>query len=136
MDCVKDNRAYELKLRVTIAASGQGRWREELEFPRDCRESGFVPVLVVLDGTPNPKLHELCRAFMSEDGECYVGDAAWSHLNELAGPTMSAFLDRYVHGPLDALLEEAPQVLQALSVRIDSNDIRNRCRSRDLQDFS
>ena len=29
-------KAYEFKLRVTIAASGQGRWKEELDFPSDC----------------------------------------------------------------------------------------------------
>ena len=123
VDCIKGDRAYEFKLRVTIAASGQGRWREELEFPRDCRESGFVPVLVVLDGTPNPKLRELCRSFESDDGEVYVGEAAWKHLNELAGPTMSAFLERYVHGPLAALLEGVPAVLPPLSIRMDENDI-------------
>ena len=27
VDCIKGDRAYEFKLRVTIAASGQGRWR-------------------------------------------------------------------------------------------------------------
>ena len=123
VDCIKADRAYEFKLRVTIAASGQGRWREELEFPRDCRESGFVPVLVVLDGTPNPKLKELCKAFEAGEGEVYVGEAAWNHLNELAGPTMSAFLERYVHGPLDALLEGGPGALQSLSIRMEATDI-------------
>ena len=34
---------------MTIAASGQGRWKEELDFPADCKASGYVPVLVVLD---------------------------------------------------------------------------------------
>ena len=36
VDCIReiDKRAYEIKLRVTIAASGQGRWREESIFPR------------------------------------------------------------------------------------------------------
>ena len=28
VDCIKGNRAYEFKLRVSIAASGQGRWTE------------------------------------------------------------------------------------------------------------
>lgn len=31
VDCLRGNDAYELKLRVTIAASGQGRWDAELE---------------------------------------------------------------------------------------------------------
>ena len=62
VDCIRDNRAYEFKLRVTIAASGQERWREELEFPQDCRNSGYVPVLLVLDSTPNPKLGKLYQS--------------------------------------------------------------------------
>jgi hypothetical protein len=37
VDCIRERHAYEIKIRVTIAASGQGRWREELEFPIDCR---------------------------------------------------------------------------------------------------
>lgn len=35
--------AYELKLRVTIAASGQGRWGEELSFPFECQVAGITP---------------------------------------------------------------------------------------------
>ena len=69
VDCIRGNRAYEFKIRVTIAASGQGRWSEELEFPIDCRGSGYLPVLVVLDPTTNPKLTELTRAFKENDGE-------------------------------------------------------------------
>ncbi len=123
VDCIKHNHAYEFKLRVTIAASGQGRWREELNFPRDCRVSGFVPVLIVLDATPNPKLHELCKAFESEEGEVYVGEAAWKHLDEMAGPTMAMFLKRYVHGPIQALLEKAPHSLPDLTLRMGAEDI-------------
>jgi hypothetical protein len=37
--------AYEFKLRVTIAASGQGRFAEELSFPVECRAAGLTPVL-------------------------------------------------------------------------------------------
>ena len=36
---------------------------------------------------------------------------------------MSAFLERYVHGPLAALLEGVPEVLLPLSIRMDENDI-------------
>src|SRR5438132_9283069 len=31
VDCILGQKAYEFKIRVTIAASGQGRWKEELE---------------------------------------------------------------------------------------------------------
>ncbi|GKT25622.1 hypothetical protein [Acidovorax sp. SUPP3334] len=48
--------AYEFKLRVTIAASGQGRIGEEHQFAVDCKTSGAVPVLVILDPTPNPTM--------------------------------------------------------------------------------
>ncbi len=108
VDCIRDKRAHEIKLRVTIAASGQGRWKEELEFPGDCKSSGYVPVLVVLDPTPNPKLDELRAQFMAESGEEYIGEKAWEYLRSLAGPTMARFLERYVHEPLQAVLEEAP----------------------------
>ena len=116
VDCIKDGRAYEFKLRVTIAASGQGRWREELDFPRDCRESGFVPVLLVLDSTPNPRLSELSGAFEAEKGATYIGKAAWAHLNEMAGPIMAAFLERYVRGPVETVLQSVPDSLPDLSV--------------------
>ena len=123
VDCIKGDHAYEIKLRVTIAASGQGRWREELDFPGDCRESGFVPVLVVLDATPNPKLDELCKAFKSEGGEIYIGELAWKHLNEMAGPTMASFLDRYVHGPIQALMGGASHLLQPLTIHTEAKNI-------------
>ena len=103
VDCLRENRAYEIKIRMTTAASGQGRWAEELEFPEDCLQSGYVPVLVVLDPTPSPKLDELRKVFLSKGGEVHVGGGAWAHLSELAGATMSRFLEKYVHQPLRAM---------------------------------
>ena len=114
VDCLREKWAYEIKLRMTIAASGQGRWGEELDFPEDCRQSGYVPVLVVLDPTPSKKLTELRAAFLSAEGEVYVGQEAWAHLEGLAGSTMARFLRRYVHDPLDALLDEEPAELPDL----------------------
>lgn len=116
VDCLRGNNAYEFKLRVTIAASGQGRWREELDFPADCVSSGYVPVLIVLDPTPNRKLTELTKAFVDQRGEVYIGAEAWRHLEALAGETMANFLRRYVHTPLDALLAEVPLELPDLSL--------------------
>ena len=95
--------AYELKLRVTIAASGQGRFAEELSFADDCRQSGAKPVLVVLDPTENDKLTELQAAFRHHGGEAYVGDDAWSHLEDEAGPTMASFIERYVRRPVSEI---------------------------------
>lgn len=114
IDCIRDQRAHEIKLRVTIAASGQGRWREELEFPVDCKASGYIPVLVVLDPTPNAKLDELRAKFVAERGEVHIGDAAWQYLHSLAGKTMTKFLELYVHVPLQAVLSAMPPTAEEM----------------------
>lgn len=101
-----EKRAYEIKLRVTIAASGQGRWKEETEFPTDCRASGYKPILVCLDATPNPKLKELVAKFKAAGGEAYVGEDAWGHLDAVAGPTLARFIDLYVKEPMKRLLRD------------------------------
>lgn len=127
VDCIRRKRAYEIKLRVTIAASGQGRWKEELAFPVDCRTSGYTPVLIVFDPTPNPKLSELVRAFQAQKGAVYVGDDAWAHLEKEAGQTMARFIERYVREPLDSLLREAPtDLLPSLGFEMESSSIRIR----------
>jgi hypothetical protein len=108
VDCIRDQRAYEFKLRVTIAASGQGRWGQELQFPIDCRKSGYTPVLIVFDPTKNTKLTELERAFKAQNGEVYIGDDAWAHLEKEAGKTMSMFINKYVRTPIEALIKESP----------------------------
>lgn len=123
VDCLLDRDAYEFKIRVTIAASGQGRWREELDFPLDCRTSGYAPVLIVLDSTANPKLAELEQAFLAQGGEVYTGAAAWRHLESLAGPTMSLFLERYVRTPIDQFIEQAPTTLPRLVVAATADGI-------------
>ncbi|MEM1166558.1 MAG: restriction endonuclease [Planctomycetota bacterium] len=123
VDCIVEQRAYEFKMRVTIAASGQGRWGEELQFPKECRLSGYTPVLVVLDPTPNPKLDDLTKAFLAEKGEVYAGDEAWKHLDDMAGPTMSRFLENYVRGPIESLLAEANQTLPDLYMSLADHTI-------------
>ncbi len=123
VDCLVGNRAYELKIRMTIAASGQGRWSEELDFPLDCVASEYVPVLLVLDSTANPKLTELTNAFLAQDGEVYIGEDAWAHLDELAGPTMANFIDRYVRKPMASLLAEASEQLEPFTAFFEGSDI-------------
>jgi len=123
VDCLLDRRAYEFKLRVTIAASGQGRWGEELDFPDDCRASGHTPVLVVLDPTRNPKLDELVERFVAAGGEAFVGDAAWAHLEDQAGATMSAFLETYVRVPLASLLAEADADMGGLTIAFSTGGV-------------
>lgn len=111
VDCIRGKDAYEIKIRLTIAASGQGRWQEELAFPIDCRESGYTPVLIVLDPTPNPKLAELVEAFEREGGTTYIGDDAWNHLDQAAGQTMTVFLENYVRHPITEVLASTPTAL-------------------------
>lgn len=123
VDCIIDERAYEFKIHVTTAASGQGRWQEELDFPIDCRKSRFKPVLVCMDGTPNPKLEALKAAFLAQDGEVHIGECAWAHLDSLAGETMSAFLERYVRGPIVSLLRHGDKPPRDLTARADTNSI-------------
>ncbi len=125
VDCLRatDKRAYEIKLRVTIAASGQGRWKEELQFPEDARTSDYTPVLIVLDPTENDKLKELANAFRAQKGEVYIGPDAWKHLAEKAGATMATFLEKYVHIPLQALLDKAPEKLPDLLFRVTDGHI-------------
>jgi len=118
VDCVKQTSAYEFKLRVTMAASGQGRWGEEIQFPIDCVASGFTPMLIVLDPTPNPKLAELIKAFDEVGGQTFVGESAWQHLAAQAGPVMSVFLERYVRKPLAALLNSAPAPLPTMTMQV------------------
>lgn len=126
VDClIADKKlAYEIKLRVTIAASGQGRWREELDFPLDCKASGYKPILVVFDGTENPKLAELCAAFKKAGGEAYPGKAAWQHLDAMAGSTMATFIEKYVRVPIESLLKEAPQTLPDITFSMSSTELR------------
>lgn len=123
VDCVLDDFAYEFKMRVTIAASGQGRWGEELQFPDDCRNSGFKPRLIVLDPTENPKLTALADAFRKADGEVYIGDDAWRHLDHMAGPTMAVFLERYVREPIAQLLRDTPEPLPQITFKQSSGII-------------
>ena len=122
VDCLKGDKAFEIKLRVTIAASGQGRWQEELDFPADCQASGYTPVLLVLDPTPNPKLTELQRAFLDRSGSVYVGDDAWIYLDGQAGRPLSQFLRKYVREPIQTLLAEVPAELPELVLRMDRSE--------------
>ncbi len=119
VDCLieTERQAYEIKLRVTIAASGQGRWQEELAFPADCKASGYKPILLVLDPTNSTKLTGLRAAFRKQGGKAYVGDEAWSHLENRAGSTMGVFLEKYVRRTLKELLKESSTELPEFSVR-------------------
>jgi len=104
VDCIVDagneRTAYEFKARVTTAASGQGRFAEELSFPGDCAHSGYRPILLVMDPTWNPRLEELAGAFKAAGGACHVGDAMWAHVEERSGPEIARFVTKYVKEPI------------------------------------
>jgi len=121
--------AYEFKLRVTIAASGQGRFKEELQFAEDCQNSGAVPILVVLDPTPNPRLADLRQEFEARGGEAYLGDEAWGHLESVAGTVMSRFIENYVRRPVTDISRfetggdgDSPRGLQLLDLKAHSSN--------------
>jgi len=108
VDCWKvlpDGRklAYEFKLRVTIAASGQGRFREEIQFAEDAFHSGAIPVLLVLDPTMNSRLDDLQKAYISMGGHAYLGKDAWNHIANEAGTVMTKFIEKYVRQPIEAV---------------------------------
>ena len=58
---------------VLIAASGHGRFAEELSYPVECKAAGLTPVFIVLDPTPSTRLAETGKAAFkvkrNKDGE-------------------------------------------------------------------
>lgn len=125
VDCIVDKTAYEFKLRVTIAASGQGRFAEELDFAKDCQASSFNPVLLVLDPTPSTRLEELSRQYIRVGGEAYIGDEAWQHLEEQAGETMARFVEKYVRQPIAEVITVACNLLNlSISSIVDNSHFK------------
>lgn len=102
IDCYigAENLAYEFKIRVTIAASGQGRFSEELSFPKECKAAGIKPALIVLDPTPSSRLTELSQIFKDNNGLIFIGEQAWQHLEEKSGEIMAHFIENYIKPPL------------------------------------
>lgn len=115
--------AYEFKLRVTVAASGQGRFGEELSFPRECMAAGIKPILVVLDPTPSNRLTELSKVFNDNEGTVYVGAEAWVHLEEKSGNIMSHFIDNYIKPPLSAINEFDTTELNDITLKWTDDEI-------------
>ncbi len=105
IDCfIKETaEVYELKMRVTIAASGQGRFNEEMTFPEEAQKAGFTPVLVVFDGNESDLLKKLKKRYQDCGGRCYVGKDAWDMLRERAGAEMGLFIDKYIYPPINSM---------------------------------
>ena len=92
-----------MKMRVTIAASGQGRFKEEMSFPHEAKASGLTPILVVFDETESALLTKLKAQFKRYGGKCYIGQAAWDMLYDKAGKEMSLFIRKYIYPPVRAM---------------------------------
>ena len=91
---------YELKLRVTIAASGQGRFNEEMSFPFEAHRAGLTPILVVFDSTPSALLDKLKDKYLAEGGRVFIGDDAWNELINRAGDEMGKYILKYIKPPI------------------------------------
>lgn len=115
VDCLDGKLAYEFKMRVTIAASGQGRFQEELDFARDCYESGYTPILLVLDPTPSSRLENLIAEYSRYGGSAYMGNDAWNHINDRAGNVMGKFVQKYVRTSLEEV-DSTYTTLQPISL--------------------
>jgi hypothetical protein len=121
VDCLRQKDVFEIKTRMTNAASGQGRWKEELGFVDDCVNAGLTPVLLVLfdtDGGSKKKLTELRTKFEAH-GRAYVGEEAWVYMEKVAGKAMSIFLTKYVKRPLLELLKES-EANTSLTISMDN----------------
>lgn len=125
IDCYigAENLAYEFKIRVTIAASGQGRFVEELSFPKECKAAGITPVLIVLDPTPSNRLTELAQVFKNNKGLVYIGEQAWKHLEDKSGKIMSHFIDNYIKPPLKTINEFDTSKLSSIKLTWDNDKI-------------
>lgn len=125
IDCyvASENRAYEFKLRVTIAASGQGRFAEELSFPKETQIAGIIPILLVLDSTPSTRLTELSQAFKDAGGESYIGEDAWNHMEEQSGDIIAVFIEKYIKQPLLSITKNEPEILENIQLSWNNGTI-------------
>lgn len=125
IDCYvpTSNTAYELKLRVTIAASGQGRFGEERSFPSECQAAGIKPVLLVLDPTPSNKLDELSKKFIECKGEFYHGKNAWEYIKEKSGDVISVFVEKYIRTAISEIEDIQPATLEEITLSWEEQEI-------------
>jgi len=125
IDCLVDDTqtVYELKLRVTIAASGQGRFAEELSFPKEAQHAGFKPILIVFDPTPSTLLCKLKEMYINHGGECAVGEAAWALLSEKAGAEMGKYILKYIKPAISKMEDASTQLPSGISLNVTQNQL-------------
>lgn len=105
VDCLVGKNVYEIKLRMSIAPSGKQRWQSEMAFPKDVCDSGYTPILIVVDPSSNEKYDQIIKAYKSNGGFVYAGKEFWEHIANIATPEMKLFSDKYLKGPIGDLLE-------------------------------
>lgn len=120
VDCYieETKEVYELKMRVTIAASGQGRFNEEMSFPYEAQKAGLTPVLVVFDDNESTLLTKLKNRYKECGGRFYIGDDAWDILQKAAGKEMAIFINKYIYPPINSMercLSSNPQEITLLN---------------------
>lgn len=105
VDCYIEDlkEVYELKMRVTIAASGQGRFSEEMSFPYEAKKAGLTPILVVFDNNESALLTKLKNKYVECGGKYYIGDDAWNILKDRAGVEMGIFINKYIYPPINSM---------------------------------
>ena len=105
IDCyiAETKEVYELKMRVSIAASGQGRFNEEMTFPYEAQMAGLKPILVVFDGNESELLKKLKTKYEECGGNSYIGDDAWQMLQDRAGQEMGIFINKYIYPPISSM---------------------------------
>jgi hypothetical protein len=125
VDCLvpANNTVYEFKLRVTIAASGQGRFGEELSFPAESQAAGYRPILLVLDPTPSARLTELSQRFLRCGGEVHQGEAAWLHMEQQAGNVISVFIEKYIKPAIQDIESVNITDIQSLTLSWDDDQV-------------
>lgn len=111
------------------AASGQGRFSEELSFPYEAHVAGLKPILIVFDSTPSTLLGKLKAKYVEEGGAYAIGEDAWNMLSDRAGDEMGKFIVKYIKPPISKM-EDAninlPQDIQ-LSVASEKLSIQDTC---------
>lgn len=125
IDCYIESakEVYELKLRVTIAASGQGRFSEELSFPYEARRAGLTPILVVFDSTPSALLDRLKEKYENEGGRAVIGEEAWNELTSKAGPEMGKYITKYIKPPISKMEEMHSPIPTSLHLSAMPNNL-------------
>lgn len=126
IDCYIEDSAevYELKMRVTIAASGQGRFNEEMSFPEEAKKAGLTPILVVFDENESTLLSKLKQQYVECGGQCFIGKAAWNMLKERAGHEMGIFINKYIYPPLSVIEKHLKEPPKAITLSQNEDQIK------------